>query len=464
MWYPSLPVVVSLEEWLQCPGCGGAIASAPAQAALHCPSCRLEFPRLGKIPALFAEPQGVLRSWAKRLGAFHAEIEQSIKQLLVELVEENLTERARRRLDLVAKTLPRHREAIDQLFEEVGIEPAPVPRSSGLSGGEPSLLSYYALIHRDFGWGPEADEVTPSIERTLEVLPQGFELGNTLVLGAGTARYVWELGRRLGEQGLIVALDNNPLPFLVTQRLLEEKSVTLFEFPAHPRRSTMASVERQLTAPGKPPQGLRLLFADALRPPVKPGVFDTVVTPWFVDQVPHDAADIPREVSRLLRPGGSWINTGPFIYDPTQTKPAHRYCADEFLELVRRSGFSVTHAQYESMAYMASPVSTQGRTEHVLFMHARKDGVVPDVVEEPDWLRPESKGELTVPSFEGLEDYVGPQQIVSDVAALIDGRRSTVEIARELICREKLANDGTAEAVVRGCLKIIYRQLRKNFS
>jgi hypothetical protein len=260
----------------------------------------------------------------------------------------------------------------------------------------------------------------------------------------------------------VLALDINPLPFLVTGLLLAGREVLLTELPAHPRKSNAAAVQRRLTCPLPTAPQLALLFADGLKPPVEPGTFDTVVTPWFVDQVPEDAAVVPELVNDLLCDGGSYICTGPFVYEAAHTRPALRYCADEYIEAVGRSGFVVTSASYETESYAASPLSTQGRTEHVLYMHARKvaAGAKGRRSRLPSFLKPGAGATDPVSRPEGLDGVEFSTPAVAEVATLINGQRTVLQIAELLIERGSLADDGTADAAVRGCLKAIFKQMK----
>jgi hypothetical protein len=193
------------------------------------------------------------------------------------------------------------------------------------------------------------------------------------------------------------------------------------------------------------------------RHPQYAGVFDTVVTPWFLDQVPADLAAFLPEIARLLAPGGTWLHTGPFVYTPAHTKPAHRYGADEFLELAARAGFEVTAASHEPAAYLCSPLSTQGRREMVLNVHAVKKAEAPSS-RQPDWLAPTWAG--AIPCLVLQSSASLPLPILQSTLALLDGTRTVADITSALLARGELADDGNAEAVVRGCLRVLWSAAR----
>jgi len=76
----------------------------------------------------------------------------------------------------------------------------------------------------------------------------------------------------------------------------------------------------------------------------------------------------------------------------------------------------------------------------------------------PAYLRPGPGARLPVavlPSIAGQRFH--PQQ-VSEVAALIDGQRSVLDITSILVERGVLADDGAADAAVRACIQLLRRQ------
>jgi hypothetical protein len=386
-----------------------------------------------------------LDHWSNLLASFEDESQTSVRYLTAQLLETELPLRTRSRIQLLLDALPSQEKAVGTLLRAAGVKSiaeAATPRSDREADGmiPDSLLSYFTLIHRDYSWAPLVDEVEQSITDLLQILPSDFRLGRTLVIGAGTGRLAWELGLRLGESAPIVALDINPLPLLVTAQLLSGATLKLFELPGHPLRSNFAAIERQLKAPEAVPPGLQLLFADGLTPPVAGGQWDTVITPWFLDQVPKNLATFVPVLRDLLVQGGSWLQTGPFVYNPARTKPAHRYPGDEFLKIVGTAGFRVEKATYESVSYLASPISSQSRREYVLNLHAKKISHSSPSVQLPAWLKEEGV-ELPVPLFAQLQGFQGPHPMVTTVAHLIDGQRSCRSIAFELIESGRLEID-----------------------
>jgi hypothetical protein len=274
------------------------------------------------------------------------------------------------------------------------------------------------------------------------------------VLGAGAARLAIDLhGARADTT---IALDVNPLPFVIAKRLAAGEALQLFELPLRPRDSGHTFVDRTLRASALPDANFHFLFADGLTPPLVDGSIDTLLTPWFIDQIPTDMATLVPEIGRVLADGGRWVNFGPLLYQPTHTRLAHRYCFDEVLELAREAGFEVERHTIERMRYMESPACCQGRTELVLTFSAIKG----EPIARPEPARAAWREDLDapVPRFAGLAEYQPPHPMFAAVAALIDGQRSARAIAAVLVAQHGLPAD-EAPAAVQACLGEIARKL-----
>lgn len=427
---------------------------------LACERCSRAYPLLLGIPVVTTRPQEWRERWEQGLARFANFMIHAEKELQVAFFDEDLSDRSQNRLRQVIGALGRHREEVLGLMSRAGLAPKPASDKAGPADYSPE--TYFNHILRDYGWRSEVDEVSASWARLQQVLPAEFQPGTTLVLGAGTGRLAWQFATEFGPSARVLALDVNPLPFIVTRLLMAGDSVELTELPAHPKRSSLVAMTRRLECALPAAPGLSFLLADGLEPPVAPGKWDTVVAPWFVDEVPSNAAVVPELARSLLREGGSFICVGPLLYDNAHTKPCFRYCADEFVDLVKRAGFEVTAGKYEAESYMASPLSSHTRSEHVLYLHARKvSSLRVSPPEVPGYLKPGSGASVSIPVPPGLGDTQFSPEQVAEVAALIDGSRNVRQIMKLLIERGVLVDDGTAESAVRGCLKIMLKQLHE---
>ena len=123
-----------------------------------------------------------------------------------------------------------------------------------------------------------------------------------------------------------------------------------------------------LAAPDGPlaPEVFQFLLADGTAPPFLDETFDTIVTPWFIDQVPTDLTDLLRRIHRLLVPGGRWINHGPLIYRADALPIARWYTREEIFELAASVGFQPGRWECASQPHLVSPLTGRGLIENVL--------------------------------------------------------------------------------------------------
>jgi hypothetical protein len=358
-----------LRDVLECPRCRASLHAGGD--ALVCTACAQTYPRLGRIPLLVAEPASLLARFGALTHEFDAGMSRGLVELLAQIRAADRPTLTQRRLETLHRQLERHWRRILGLVADAGLEPAADEAQNTASpASKAGLLHYYPQIHRDWGWSGENDEAADAQRAVSEVVAER-PLGKLLVLGAGACRLTQDLHHRHGAT-LTVALDLNPLPFFVAERLLRGESLSLFEFPAWPLDSSHPCLERQLASPWPADPRIQLLFADGLNPPVRRGAFDTVLTPWFIDHVPSNMRTLFARLWDLLPVGGRWLNFGPLIYREEHTPLEHRYCVDEVLELVREAGFRIERHSFRRMEYMQSPISTQGRTETVLTFSAER--------------------------------------------------------------------------------------------
>lgn len=431
---------------------GHAEAKRVRPVAARCETCAGTYPWVGKIPCLLSEPDLVLRRWSGELEQFVRQTRTTSARLLAQLALEGVDARGRRRIEAVRSALDEHGARVLALFAAVGI-------SAELDEdiAETKTESYYHQVHRDWGWDEAGcEEPAASLRSVMQALDAGRSPRRILTLGAGACRLPIDLHRACGAEQS-VAFDINPLPFLIAERILAGEVLPMFEFPQSPRSSETAAVQRELRARQEVPDGFHLAFADGLDPPVHRGVFDTLFTPWFIDQVPSDLQEVIDLAARLLPVDGQWINHGPLLYHPEHTLFARRYRQDEVLERLTAAGFEVEVSRWERLLYMQSPAGSQGRTEGVLTFRARKTkdtkvAVKPEVEAELRFDDPAA----AVPLRDGLAAYQAPHPMFAAVVSLIDGRRSPRDIADVLIEKNGLP----AEAALGGVTTVLQEVFR----
>jgi N2227-like protein len=167
-------------------------------------------------------------------------------------------------------------------------------------------------------------------------------------------------------------------------------------------------------------------FADAFAPPFRPGSFDAVLTPWFVDSVGLDLRETVALVNRALRPGGLWIQVGPLSFNSILSRA---YLIEEVHEIAEHSGFRLLERKQERLPYFDSPLSGSWREETVYCFAAEKvleanSVSVPDFV--PPWVKDPT---LPIPVSPETFNIGRTSAFTAMVLTLIDGSRSIQDIA-----------------------------------
>jgi uncharacterized protein YbaR (Trm112 family) len=448
---PALPL-----DLLCCPACGGALDEGRAE--LRCRSCEAAYTDVGGVPWLFADPAAALGEWRARIHAFLGDVDAQAARYRAALGDDVIRASTRSRLKLLSAACTDHarrlRAVLAPLLAEAPAAAQEVYRGLGveLPGGQ-ALTSYYANLHRDWSWGAAENAAT---YRVLDEALGDRPSGRTLMLGVGAGRLAYDFhGRRRPD--CLLAVDLNPLFLLAARCLYAGDALDLYEFPVAPRDLASHAVLRQLRAPAPVGPGLHLVFADATRPPFRPGAFDTVVTPWFVDIVDEDLAVFARRLNAWLRPGGCWVNSGSLAFSGAD--PAHRYSLEEVLEIVSDAGFGAVEPREDEVPYLASPASRHARRETIVTFTAVKEREAPAAGVQraaPEWL---ARTDLPVPLLPEIAGRQLEMRVLAFVASLVDGRRSVQDIAR-VLAEKRMMTLQESEPAVLGFLARLHAESR----
>ncbi|HEX2658393.1 MAG TPA: methyltransferase domain-containing protein, partial [Polyangia bacterium] len=234
---------------------------------------------------------------------------------------------------------------------------------------------YLPLLCRDWAWrhSPSDDQTNGHDDENarsvaaIQDVTSGAPLGRTLVLGAGGCRLAYDLHRQCGAHEL-AAVDIDPFLLIPAAAIIRGTPFTLTETSVNAPDVEPAGRVWPLAAPTGPipPEALHFFLADGTAPPFLDETFDTVVTPWFIDQVPTDLTDLLGRIHRLLVPGGRWINHGPLIYRGEALPIARWYTREELFELAQAKGFRPGRWTRASQAHLLSPLTGRGLIENVL--------------------------------------------------------------------------------------------------
>jgi SAM-dependent methyltransferase len=411
------------------------------KAGARCTGCGTDFPALGGVPSLVPEPARKLADWRRQVARMAELNERSLATIDEQLKRFDLLPATRQRIEKLRVATVENAERVVGLFSAAGLEPDPRAKAGD---GDFNIIEYYEHILRDWAWDRDG---TAENGRALAQVKDAIgaePLGRMLVLGAGPARLAYDLAIA-HQPALTVALDLSPLLLLAARRIIFDGGLRLHEFPAEPRQGSLATFEHALSAPQGPPPRFHLLLADAFTPPLRRGVFDTVVTPWFIDIVPVDVRVTLALIHGLLKPGGRWINYGPLAY-PSGHAHGQRYTPDELFELIGLAGFDRGETRVERIEFMSSPVAAHAKISQVISFAARKLEPLPAPPDlpAPAWLL---LSHLPIPRFPGLDAFVPEHPLLAYLKQRIDGRATLADLAAMIIkdhgARPDAALEGT---------------------
>lgn len=342
---------------------------------------------------------------------------------------------------------------------EPGLPPAAGGEGRGRSEGVPATLDHLPYLYRDWGWAPDADGENERALAMVERVMEGRCPGRTLVMGAGACRLAYDLRHRHPGAELMV-MDLDPILFSAAHAVTHGGSLTVREANLEMGDLDQATKEWVLTAPQGPvdEERFHFLIADAVDPPLAPETFDTVLTPWFIDQGPDDVRDLISTLHRMLKPGGRWVNLGPLKYD-VDVPVSRRFAREELFDLAGRAGFRVGPWHSESGPYLVSQLNGRGKTEWVLAFSATKAGSGEPGTRRrdgpPPWLL---FRHLPIPTFEGQELFWSEASMVRMVVSSIDGRRTLDDIAVMVADRARQPDISMSQVrtAVRQCLQQVH--------
>lgn len=439
---------IGFTSLLACPRCDKPLAD------LSCIACQVDFPVRDGVPWLFAEPDAAMTEWHNRWQLALANLNQDKKRVRA-AIGKNSDPQTLVRLELLQRGYVEQKKCLTRLLEPLGLHAqADLETHLALKTRPPTqqgLFTYVANLHRDWCWGEEENQFGFA---AIKAALQGIEPDKILVLGAGAARLAYDLHQSL-ESAITVALDFNPLLVYAATNIINGNPVTLWEFPLAPKRSEDVAIQRILSAPDPVREGFYYVLGDALRAPFKPGQFDAVITPWFIDVVEEAPAKMIPRINLLLDHGGVWINYGSLAFD--QANPANRLSLPEFISLSTHCGFTDIEAVEATVPYMNCPDSRHGRLEDVVTIRAVKqtDASQPERHQAlPDWI---VNGKRPVPLTQSFQSQATITRIHAYIMSLIDGKR-TLEDMAGMLEQQKLMQKAAATSAIRGFLITMFEE------
>lgn len=455
-----MPGDTQLTELTACPRCDKSPLSQK-DGGYRCSACKIDFPSVGGIPWLFADPEASLGEWRNRLHFSLQQLSNDSQRLKASLTDDGISVLTRQRLEQQMKAADEHRNMLRKILEPVDVRSSQASYESYLAlrtrlPSDQGIATYYANIHRDWAWGDA--ENAASLEQIKAVTDSGKALGKTLVLGAGACRLAYDIHMQLGTEQC-VAMDFNPLLLLIARSVMHGDEPELYEFPIAPKSMDDFAVLRKLSAPETVRENFDLVLGDVLRPPFAKGSFDTVVTPWIIDIVNEDLPIQAARINHLLNAEGRWINFGSLAFNHPDRSRC--YSIEETLDIIEQTGFSAPKVHEENIPYMCSPASRHGRQETVLTFSASKTADVKPPARHkalPDWI---VTGKDPVPALQSFRSQAMSTQIHSYIMSLIDGKRTIADMAK-ILEQQKLMSQEEAIPAIRTFMTRMYDDSQRN--
>jgi len=419
-----------------CPRCSGKLDRG--DSAFSCSVCRQRFPRMGDLLCFFADPTYHIQRFRVQQAVFNLQGQESDSVYEAELRKPALLPETRARLEAqlaaVRSNIAELNAVVDPLLSEeaTGVPesgPAPEP------GEVERFLVYFELLLRDWGWSETENQENA---RALALIEEAIAasgratapLGHVLVLGSGASRLAYELHHK-HRPASTTTIDVDIVLSGVAARMVRGDTLHLTEAPSDANRSGSVRAERTLRAPHGALADFQVLLGDGLNPPFARDSFDTVLTPWFIDQVPDDLRDLVGVIDRVLKPGGRWINYGPVIFRKHVPLSRH-YTIEEVTALANLGGLEVGGVVQGEWPYLCSPLKLRGRHEVSFAFCAtkalrREARVTTDG--SPAWL---VLPHLPVATFPGSALKSHPHSVYRRVLELLNGETSISEIAEQL--------------------------------
>lgn len=440
----------SLTPYLQCAKCGCTQLTDNA-SSIDCTECKQSYPKLKfgdiAIPFVFADVDAALQSWCARINGFEKKILEEIECISDQLNNKNISKITKDKLKSLLRLKKQYKHQIKEHLEcfECYDHRQHVYSSNEIAKNQ-GIDSYINNIFRDWCW--ENGENEELLESVNQVVDDSYQAGQTLTLGAGASRFSYDFHVEYNVQHSVL-LDINPVLLGNAAKIINNKKITLNEFPVAPLTANDFAIEQQCQIDSKHSHDFSFLLSDALDVPIIEKTFDTVLTPWVIDIVPMDfRAFIPR-VNRLLKKGGMWINTGSLAF--FHSDPVWNYSQEEVIDLLKKYGFENIRVNRSKINYLNSPHSAHGRIESVFSFSAKKkfDPKAPDKFSYlPDWVNDHG---VSIPNQTELMAASSKHLLQAQVLSAIDGERS-IKVIAELLAKQYDMSVDSAIAAVRQIL------------
>lgn len=420
-----------IAEVLLCPNSGKPIRMSPA--GLRGRDGEILYPELMNVPFVFRNTQHHILQWSQKIQSVMAYYREQHNRAQRELGRVDQLPATRQRLVRLSEAYKKSELEFKNLFS---LFPQEHQQTTELSPffferipRQQTVMAYYQTVFRDWVWGE--NEILAQVEA---LHPYLCDTKKLLTLGAGACGMPARLHDRLSglEQ---LAVDVNPVLFYFARKVFTQSEFEAVEYPVLPKNLESACIEHKVKGYSQP-NGFHMMLADAQNLEFSKNVFDTVLTPWFVDIIPRDFRETARGLNQHLQMGGRWVHIGPLAFERLQL--SELYSPQEVEECLKESGFRLVEMKSVSVPYLSSPYSCIKREDEVFLFVAEKVKVAkkPTTYEYlPDWLRDWS---VPVPLQPEIQNLSMKSQVYAQVLSCVDGQANLEQIASRFAIHHRI--------------------------
>lgn len=439
---------------LKCLRCNHSLKKAGfTMHAIICSHCGTSYPLIGRLPALFSQPEEALA--ATYISYVRFESEQ--QRLISDLDGQMKTNRQRAQLNRRLKeAIKQNLSVIDTV--RLALEPLVSSRSVA-SVSSQNVLAYSTSLNylrRDWCGLPECEHEIRIIRDTLATMLNDSLQDRDLAvfMGAGMGRIAWEFSHIFGQS---VAIDNSIAMGFNFYRLQQEP---LSFYEVNTKRvfcteDMVRALEARIPPSGPTAPEILYIAGNALDTPLPDASVSSVVSVYFTDVFPLRM--YLKEIRRILKPGGLFIHFGPLEYHFEET--ADMLSAEEIRTVFESAGFDILKDEAVHTTNLESAVSMLSMQYQNWFFAARRRTssapgnrlmLHPEVTytRKAPVYPPESEEDLYITDPSGQKHLITPTVLA--LLQLIDGTTSAEELIRKF--HQKYHTDAAQENRIRSVL------------
>lgn len=391
--------------------------------------------KLANISLFIDEPDEYRYEWLQKLRSFISLEKKKLASLQAHVSNSN--NKHAQRLGPYIQDKNSHLKSMQKLLTDIlEFNEAEIKLDKLSFSPTQSFYSYNELIFRDWCWKSEDLSIYVDYCHS-KILNQESDV---LFLGAGACGLPFKVAQS-HQKVQVHAIELNPYLIATAQRILEGKSIKLYDFPFSPKSSSDLSKKWELTPVKEVPTNLNLAIADFYHLPFQTKSFDSIVACWFYDILDDSLHDLLLHTKAYLKDGGSLVFIGPSNFHKNDIMDFR--AQDEIREEFEACGFEVNY-ELKNIVYLDGDGHSTSRNEEVLFIHAKM--IQPDyqIIEDKKFsLDPDQ----SIPDLPEIKYRSEQSHIFALILAQVDGKKSINDIANLLASDLGLSAEESADYI-----------------